>query len=55
MAEANVRVFLDGDAWCALNGDDLQNGIAGFGDTPAEALRDFANAIDLTAWPEQSP
>jgi hypothetical protein len=35
------RVFQDGDHWCALYGDDLQNGVAGFGKSPAEAMRDF--------------
>lgn len=35
------RVFPDGNAWCALYGDDLQCGVAGFGKTPAEACADF--------------
>lgn len=35
------RVFPDGNAWCALYGDDLQSGVAGFGDTPAAAAADF--------------
>ena len=32
---------IDGDQWCALYGDDLQCGVAGFGDSPAEAMLDF--------------
>jgi len=32
---------LDGDKWCALYGANLQDGVAGFGDTPALAMRDF--------------
>lgn len=32
---------VDGNMWCALYGDDLQAGIAGFGPTPAEAMLDF--------------
>ena len=32
---------IDGDQWCALYGDDLQCGVAGFGDSPAEAMWDF--------------
>lgn len=32
------RVFQDGDMWCALYGDDLQVGIAGFGKSPQEAM-----------------
>lgn len=35
------RIFTDGDQWCALYGDNLQDGVAGFGDTPNEAMRDF--------------
>ena len=32
---------IDGDQWCAIYGDDLQCGVAGFGDSPAEAMLDF--------------
>jgi len=35
------RIFIDGNQWCALYGDDLQNGVAGFGDSPANAVHDF--------------
>ena len=35
------RVFPDGDSWCALYGADLQEGVAAFGDTPANAARQF--------------
>lgn len=31
----------DGNKWCALYGDNLQEGVAGFGDTPDLAMRDF--------------
>ena len=31
----------DGNQWCALYGDDLQGGVAGFGDTPDAASRDL--------------
>lgn len=34
-------VYPDGNKWCALYGTDLQEGVAGFGDTPAEAMADF--------------
>lgn len=34
-------ISLDGSKWCALYGDDLIKGVAGFGDTPAEAMADF--------------
>lgn len=40
----NPRVFQDGNQWCALYGPDLQVGVAGFGDTPAEACSAFDQA-----------
>lgn len=40
-----VSIAKDGDAWCALIGHNLQNGISGFGNTVQEALRDLADAI----------
>ncbi len=41
----------DGDQWCALLGDDLQEGVAGFGDTPALAMA----AFDKAFWQERTP
>lgn len=35
------RVYPDGDKWCALYGENLQDGVAGFGETPALACQDF--------------
>ena len=32
---------IDGNKWCALYGDNLQDGVAGFGDSPQEAMDDF--------------
>lgn len=37
-------VMADGPKWCALLGDNLQEGVAGFGDTPEEACADFDQA-----------
>lgn len=34
-------ISIDGNKWCALYGDNLQDGVAGFGDSPAEAMADF--------------
>ena len=31
----------DGDMWCALFGNNLQEGVAGFGPTPAKAMYAF--------------
>ena len=35
------KIFRDGDQWCVLYGDNLQEGIAGFGDTPRAAIIDW--------------
>ncbi len=35
------RLYLDGDRWCALYGENLQEGVAGFGMSPAEAMAAF--------------
>ena len=32
---------IDGNQWCALYGADLQEGVAGFGDSPAKAMANF--------------
>ena len=32
---------IDGNKWMAHYGEDLQNGVAGFGDSPSEAMADF--------------
>ena len=35
------RLFLDGNKYCALYGENLMDGCAGFGDTPDAAMWDF--------------
>lgn len=35
------RLFIDGNKWCALYGENLQDGVAGFGDSPSLACDDF--------------
>lgn len=35
----------DGNMWCALHGENLQVGVAGFGETPALALLAFERAM----------
>ena len=37
----NPPVFPDGNQWCCLYGDDLQTGVAGFGETPYKASVQF--------------
>lgn len=34
----------DGDQWCALYGVNLQDGVAGFGDSPEAAMEAFDRA-----------
>ncbi len=46
------RVFPDGTQWCAIYGDDLMNGVAGFGTTPADACAAFDKAWDTEHTPE---
>lgn len=36
----------DGDKFCWLYGDNLQDGIAGFGDSPMQAAYDFENTFN---------
>ena len=45
-----ISVFMDGNLWCALLGNNLQEGLGGFGNTPAEALRALADEIELRGW-----
>ena len=37
-------LMMDGNQWCALYGANLQDGVAGFGDTPAAAMQAFDKA-----------
>lgn len=34
-------ISIDGNQWCALYGENLQDGVAGFGDSPALAMEAF--------------
>jgi len=40
-----VSIAKDGNAWCALIGQNLQDGVSGFGETVQEALRNLADRI----------
>lgn len=35
------KIYLDGNEWCALLGDDIATGICGFGSTPEKACEAF--------------
>lgn len=44
------RIYSDGNMWCVLFGENIQEGVCAFGDTPAKA----ATAFDI-AWLNQAP
>lgn len=41
LARAGLKPYKDGNKWCILAGDNIQEGICGFGDTIDEALYQF--------------
>lgn len=41
-----IKLSLDGNEWCALIGENLQVGIAGFGATKSDALNALITAIE---------
>ena len=44
VATLRLNPFKDGKGWCVLWGENIQEGICGFGDTPYKAILDFNNA-----------
>lgn len=44
-------ISLDGNCYCALYGEDLMSGCAGFGETMADAMADF----DQNWWKQKAP
>lgn len=42
---SQISILRDGNQWCALIGRDLQEGISGFGETIAAALRELADKL----------
>jgi hypothetical protein len=46
MYENEIAILRDGNKICALVGPNLQEGLAGFGDTAAEALRELAQQVE---------
>ena len=43
-----ARAFKDGNQWCVLSGENLQEGVAGFGDVLWIAIRNFKSEIRNT-------
>ncbi len=39
------KIFKDGNKWCCLYGENLQEGIAAFGETPMNAIYEFYNVL----------
>ena len=39
------KVLIDGNQWCVLYGENIQDGVAGFGDTLYLAILDFNKAF----------
>lgn len=49
------KIYMDGNAWCALYGENLQEGCAGFGANPEAALLDFDRAwVGLNTQPQEA-
>lgn len=49
------KLYQDGNQWCALYGDNLQDGVAGFGDSPALAMIDFDRAWNEKLQKKEKP
>ena len=45
-----IKIYPDGNMWCALFGEDLQSGYCGFGKTPEEALGKLLKDQDEGVW-----
>ena len=45
VSSLGAKLSKDGNQWCWLLGDNLQDGVAGFGDTPYEAMIAFNKAF----------
>jgi hypothetical protein len=39
------KIYIDGNQWCVLYGENIQDGVAGFGDSPQNAIYDFNKAF----------
>ena len=45
LARAGLKPYKDGNQWCILAGDNIQEGICGFGDTIEDALYEFLKEV----------
>jgi hypothetical protein len=46
MNQVSILLYRDGNEFCALLGDNIQDGKAGFGRTIPAALRNLANELE---------
>ena len=44
-----IRVYPDGLAWCALWGENIQEGVCGFGDSPEGALAEMMRGLSRSS------
>ena len=49
------KIYMDGNQWCALYGENLQDGVAGFGKSPADAMANFDANWDKKITPTPKP
>lgn len=54
LVRAGLKPYKDGNQWCVLAGDNIQEGICGFGDTIEDALYEFLKEV-LDLQKEQKP
>lgn len=45
LVKAGLKPYKDGNQWCVLAGDNIQEGICGFGDTIEDALYEFLKEV----------
>ena len=45
LARAGLKPYKDGNQWCILAGDNIQEGVCGFGDTIEDALYEFLKEV----------
>lgn len=46
----NIHIFKEGNQWCAIIGANTEQGIAGFGETPSEAVIALTNHDAFDEW-----
>lgn len=47
-----IDLSLDGDQWCAIIGENIAEGVAGFGASPIDALENLCSELRMYPWNE---